>query len=450
MRMQSTSAADLLPIRREAWSSPQRRNLAGACLAHMLHDGYTDQLYALLPVWQSEFGLSYAGLAMVRALYYATMGGLQVPGDRLIARLGPRAALALATFVAAAGYLVMALPWGFPGLCAGLILAGIGSSVQHPRASLLVTNTYGKASRGPLGIYNFAGDLGKATFPAVVALLLTVVAWRPVVGIMAFVGLAVAVALLALVPRQPFIAPVEDKSTAKGRGGSGFGLLLTIGALDTATRMGYLLFLPFLLHTRGGTEALVGLGLALLFIGGALGKAACGWLGQHLGVVWSVIVTEAATALLMTATLMLPLAPMLAVLPLLGIVLNGTSSVLYGTVPDLAPKGDIGRGFALFYTGVIGAGGLAPIAYGAIADHSNRTVGILAAALTAAVVIPLVLALRPTWNTSVVHRGARTMSGKGTEMKRAIVFSASWRDTQGRFALSRPPTEDKSVSTETN
>ena len=48
--------------------SLQRRNLAGACLAHALHDGYTDQLYALLPVWQSQFGLSYAGLAVVRAL----------------------------------------------------------------------------------------------------------------------------------------------------------------------------------------------------------------------------------------------------------------------------------------------------------------------------------------------------------------------------------------------
>jgi MFS family permease len=221
----------------------------------MLHDGYTDQLYALLPVWQSEFGLSYAGLAVVRALYYGTMGGLQVPGDRLIAGLGPRAALALATFVAAAGYLLMALPFGFAGLCAGLILAGIGSSVQHPRASLLVTNAYGKASRGPLGIYNFAGDLGKAAFPAVVALLLTAVAWRSVVGITAVVGLAVAAALLALVPRQPFIAPVEGKSPAKGRGGHGFGLLLTIGTLDTATRMGYLLFLPFLLHSRGGTGA---------------------------------------------------------------------------------------------------------------------------------------------------------------------------------------------------
>ena len=372
-----------------------KRNLAGACLAHLLHDGYTDQLYALLPVWQTQFGLSYAGLAVVRALYYGTMGSLQVPGDRVISRLGPRAALALSTFVAAAGFLLMALPLGFAGLCAGLVVAGIGSSVQHPRSSLLVTNTYGKASRAPLGVYNFAGDLGKATFPAVVALLLPIMAWRPVVAIMAAVGLSVVVALLAVVPRQPVVAPVEEKSSTNGNGRRGFGLLLSIGALDTATRMGYLLFLPFLLHTRGATGPEVGLGLALLFIGGALGKAACGWLGQHLGVVWSVVATEAVTALLIAATLALPLVPILVMLPLLGIVLNGTSSVLYGTVPDLAPKGDIGRAFALFYTGVIGAGAIAPIAYGAIADYSNRSAGILAAALTAAAIIPLVFALKP-------------------------------------------------------
>ncbi len=98
-----------------------------------------------------------------------------------------------------------------------------------------------------------------------------------------------------------------------------------------------------------------------------------------------------------TASDLLPaqLAPVLVVLPVLGIVLNGTSSVLYGTVPDLAPKGNIGRAFALFYTGVLGAGSLAPIAYGAIADHSNPTIGTLAPALTATLIIPLVLALRP-------------------------------------------------------
>ena len=165
--------------------------------------------------------------------------------------------------------------------------------------------------------------------------------------------------------------------------------------------MGYLLFLPFLIHARGGGSATVGLGLALLFMGGALGKATCSWLSERMGVIGAVVTTETVTALLIVATLFTPLVPTLVFLPLLGIVLNGTSSVLYGTVPELAPIGDTGRAFALFYTGVIGAGGLAPIAYGAIADHSSRTVGILAAAATAALIVPMALRLGPSLKGAV-------------------------------------------------
>jgi MFS transporter, FSR family, fosmidomycin resistance protein len=375
-------------------ANSKSRSLLGACLAHSLHDGYTDQLYALLPVWQTQFGLSYMGLAIVRALYSGTMGGLQVPADRWTSRLKPRWALALSTLIAALGFILMALPTGFVGLCAGLVLAGAGSSVQHPRASELVTNSYGSESRGARGIYNFSGDLGKASLPAIVALLLPVLPWRTVVGLMGLLGLLVAVGLLGLVPKAPVLASgrLEIKLTGEGRGG--FGVLLAIGILDTATRMGYLLFLPFLIHARGGTSATVGLGLALLFVGGAFGKASCGWLGRRIGVVGSVVATEVATAALIVVTCVTPIAAMLTVLPLLGMVLNGTSSVLYGTVPELAPKGNTGRAFALFYTGVIGSGGLAPIAYGTIADHSSQVVGILAAAGTALVIVPLVLSLR--------------------------------------------------------
>jgi len=375
--------------------SPKQRNFAGACLAHLLHDGYTDQLYALLPIWQAQFGLSYAGLAALRALYNGTMGGLQVPGNRLTVHLGARTVLVLATVVAAAGLFVTTLPFGLAALCIGLVIAGIGSSLQHPRASLLVTNTFGMASRSPLGIYNFSGDLGKALFPAAVALLLTLSAWRPIMAGVALLGLCVSAALMWLVPNQSFAPEAEQAKAAKATDGKGFGLLFTIGALDTATRMGFLLFLPFLLHAKGGTEAAVGIGLALIFAGGAFGKATCGWLGQHLGVIWTVIASETATALLIMATVFLPLQALYILLPFLGVVLNGTSSVLYGTVPELAPKGDTGRAFALFYTGVIGAGGFAPIAYGVIADHSSKTIGITASALTAMVIVPLVFRLRP-------------------------------------------------------
>jgi MFS transporter, FSR family, fosmidomycin resistance protein len=387
-----------LPTKRSTDSN--RRNLFGACLTHILHDGYTDQLYALLPTWQAQFGLSYMGLAVVRALYYGTMGGLQVPANRATSWLKPRSALALSTFVAALGFVAMALPTGFAGLCVGLVLAGAGSSVQHPRASDLVTHTYGSESRGALGIYNFAGDLGKATLPAIVALLLPVMSWRTVVGLMGLLGILVASALLALLPNEAGAGSIHQKLERKRQSHGGFGVLLSIGVLDTATRMGYLLFLPFLIHARGGSSATVGLGLALVFVGGACGKATCGWLGQRVGVVWSVVATEIATAALIVATCFTPITAMVIFLPFLGMVLNGTSSVLYGTVPELAPNGNTGRAFALFYSGVIGAGGLAPIAYGAIADHSSRMIGILASAGTAAVIVPLVLSLRTVFSSS--------------------------------------------------
>lgn len=372
------------------------RNLLAACLVHALHDGYTDGLYAFLPIWQSHFGLSYAGLALVRALYYGTMGALQIPADRVLHGTAPRTALTLATLIAVAGFAIMVLPLGFVGLCVGLFVAGIGSSIQHPRGSILVTDTYGPASRRPLGVYNFAGDLGKASLPALAALLLPVLSWRPVIGAMALLGIVVTGALVALAPSVSSREKVDPASWRVGQARSGFAVLTLIGGLDTATRMGYLLFLPFLVHSRGGGSANVGLALALLFIGGAFGKATCNRLSEHFGILASVVATETATAFLIIATLFTPLRPTLCILPVLGIVLNGTSSILYGTVPDVAPKGDTSRGFAIFYTAVIGAGGAAPVLYGIIADHSSQGFAIVAAALTAMAIVPLMVVLRPS------------------------------------------------------
>jgi hypothetical protein len=87
----------------------RKRSLLAACLNHALHDGYTDSLYAFLPVWQAEFGLSYTTLAVIRALYYATMGGLRIPADRALRALSARATLIPSALVAATGLLIMPL-----------------------------------------------------------------------------------------------------------------------------------------------------------------------------------------------------------------------------------------------------------------------------------------------------------------------------------------------------
>ena len=48
----------------------ERRTAGVAWGAHALHDGYTDLLYVLLPIWQKEFGIGFAELGLLRALYH--------------------------------------------------------------------------------------------------------------------------------------------------------------------------------------------------------------------------------------------------------------------------------------------------------------------------------------------------------------------------------------------
>jgi len=180
---------------------------------------------------------------------------------------------------------------------------------------------------------------------------------------------------------------------AAGKGG--FGLLFAIGVLDSAAPMAFPLFLPFLLRTKGASLTTVGLALSLVFIGGAFGKAACGWLGARLGLLATVVTTEVGTAAAILTVLAVPLAPSLALLPLLGVMLNGTSSVLYGRVPELVTAKRIERAFALFYTATLGSSALAPVLYGRLGDAAGPVRAAVAAALTALAVVPLMLLLSP-------------------------------------------------------
>jgi FSR family fosmidomycin resistance protein-like MFS transporter len=382
------------------WSgkSRARRTLALAGLAHALHDGFTDMIYVLLPVWQAQFALSYGALAVLRALYVGALAVLQVPSGHLARRLNARTVLVLGTLLSAGGYALAGFSGGLVGLCASLALAGAGGSTQHPLASAAVSRAYGQAARGPLGTYNFAGDLGKAILPPAVSLLLTVMDWRSALWVVAGLGILVAMLIGWLMPRvanPPTAAEAGTERGGEAAGKGGFGLLLAIGVLDSAARMAFLLFLPFLLQAKGASLTTVGLALSLVFIGGALGKAACGWLGARLGLLATVATTEAGTAAAILAMLALPLLPSLALLPVLGVVLNGTSSVLYGTVPELVAAKRIERAFALFYTGTLGSSALAPVLYGRLGDAAGPVWAAVAAAMTALAVIPVMLLLSP-------------------------------------------------------
>ena len=368
-----------------------------SCTAHALHDGYTDMIYALLPVWQTDFGLGYGALAIVRGVYAGTMATLQLPAGRLARAWGTPVTLALGTLLAALGYAVAGMSGTLLGLCVALAISGSGSSTQHPLASGAVARAYGRNARGPLSVYNFAGDLGKSALPAAISLLITVMPWRHALWAMSAIGVLVAVVIALFLPSIPASEASTAEAPSHNSNGSrsGFSLLFTIGVLDTAVRMGLLTFLPFLLKAKGISPPMMGTALALVFIGGAAGKFVCGWLGARMGVIGTVFATEGGTAALILAVLYLPLTPALVLLPLLGAMLNGTSSVLYGTVPELTSVERTERAFALFYTGTIASGALSPVAYGFLGDGIGAHGATLATAATALAVLPLALALRP-------------------------------------------------------
>lgn len=372
-----------------------RRTLAVAGTAHALHDGFTDLIFVLLPVWQTEFALGYGMLALLRGLYAGMMAALQVPFGRLAEQMDGRLVLAVGTALAAAGYALAGFTGSLLGLCAALAISGAGSSTQHPIASAAVSRAYGASARGPLGTYNFTGDLGKAAIPALTSLLLTLMPWRNALWLLATLGASVAVAILLLMPpiaRADHSQPVQAKV---GRGRGGFWLLFVIGVLDTGVRMGLLTFLPFLLKAKGASLPTVGVALSMVFLGGAAGKFVCGWLGARAGVLLTVLATEGGTAACILGALALPLAPLFVLLPVLGLMLNGTSSVLYGTVPELTPPEHAERAFALFYTGTIGSGAISPVLYGVLGDWVGVHWATAATAIVALAIFPLAFALAP-------------------------------------------------------
>jgi MFS transporter, FSR family, fosmidomycin resistance protein len=381
-------------------AASERRVLAVACGAHVLHDGFTDSLYLLLPLWKAEFGLGFAAVGIVKALYSATMAGFQTPSSMIATRLGRRTVLALGTAVASAGWLVGGATGSLAALLCGLFLGGLGASAQHPIAAALVAGAFqGSRSRGKLATYNFAGDVGKVALPALTTGLLLVVPWRVAMLVLGAIGLVTARAVL-LLPREPPPAthpPTgrEPRPAAPPAGARGFRALLLIGALDSATRMGFLTFLPFLLTSKGATLPVVGAALTATFAGGAAGKLVCGFLGARLGVVPTVFLTEGLTAAGIVAIVLLPLPATFALLPVIGLALNGTSSVLYGTVPELSPPDRRDQAFGVFYTATIGAGALAPIAYGTASDLASVPLVMCAIAAVVLLTLPLAWSLRP-------------------------------------------------------
>ena len=384
--------------------SSARNTLVFASATHVWSDLFFAITVPLLPLIQSDpqLLLTYTQTGLLRSVQNGASAVLQVPAGYLGERVGEFWLLIGGNVWVAAGLVGMAAATTFPLLLTATLIAGLGGGTQHPLATSMVSRSHDARGRSTaVGTVNFAGDLGKLAAPAVTLLLAARYGWRGTLYAVGFAGLAF-MALSGLARRaigsggRPAATsggqPVQRRESTDLRA---FGTLSGVGFLDSGTRAAALTFLPFVMtDIKGMSDEQVSVMLLFLLAGGAAGKFVCGWLDDRYGSISLIWGTKGLTALLLVASLASPTYAIAPLMLVLGIGLNGTSSVLYATVASFIPSTRRATGYGYYYTATEVGGTLAPIVYGRVADVFSLRAAMIAMGVVTSLILPASLALR--------------------------------------------------------
>jgi MFS family permease len=383
-------------------NQPEKTQRAGSLFSfssfHFLDDGFADSIYLLLPFIAAELHLSFSQVGLLKGVFSGAMSLFQLPMSLLGEKVGELTVIAGGNFGLTGGFLLLSWAYSFPAILFCFIFSKAAAGGQHALGSSILSKVFESSGRrAAMGTYNFAGDIGKVCIPFLVATAINLWGWRQGIYVLSIAGMAagcvlwiLAVKIRATPPLAKTIAKSVQKDSRWGiQNWKSFSALLTIGILDLSVRNVLLTFLPFLLLVKGIPESKFGYALTLLFAGGAAGKFICGILAERFGIISMVISTEALTGVGILALLWTSSPVILILLPLVGIVLNGTSSVLYATVAEIISPGGRSRGYGLYYAITQSFGALSPMIFGLVTDSFGLSFTLLATTLMALVTIPL-------------------------------------------------------------
>ena len=381
-----------------------RRVLLSSCGAHLVQDGLVALQYVLLPILAQVFGLNYTQVGLLRALSTGAMTLLEIPAGVLAERLGEKRLLVFGLVCAGGGYLVVAFAGSFEIIVAGFVIAGCGAAFQHSLASALIARSFGDADRRrSLGIYNACGDAGKLAFTGAFSLALGVgLAWNLAITGLCLLTLLFAVSVPGLL-RGLAASPTADTADVEaGTGGSTWGIknprrfswLCATIFVDTLAQAVFLTFVAFLVLEKGGDETLASLSVVLALCGGMVGKFVSGFLAVRYGDRGAFRILQVLTVAGLIVMVMLPVLPLLLVLPLIGIAVQGSTTMTYGSLSDFVDRDRQSRGYAIMYSLSGLSAVFGPVLFGGLADLYGVDRALLILALITCTTLPSARVLR--------------------------------------------------------
>ncbi len=337
--------------------------------------------YVFLPILAQALGLNYAQVGLLRALSNSAMSLLELPSGILAERVGERRLLILGLVMAGLGYLGVALSTSFAWIALFFVLAGAGAGFQHSLTSAILVRTFSSTQkRRALGTYNASGDAGKLGFTGLFSLGIGVgLAWNVIITLLSLLTIAFALAIWKGLP-QDKPPPIDSSESTKTVGfmqrwgvkkPKQFFRLALVVSLDSVVQSVFLTFLAFVLLQKGASAQVASFAVVLALCGGMTGKFCCGFLTAHFGDYRPFILIQLLTIASLIGLILMPITATLIALPLIGLVVQGSSTVTYGVISDQVETTHQSRGFALIYS----VSGLAtvfgPLVFGLIADLSS-------------------------------------------------------------------------------
>lgn len=282
-----------------------------------------------------------SGFVVLQLLVYAV---LQVPAGVLLDRFGASRLVVVGALTMAAGQLVLAVATGVPLAIAARVLVGMGDALTFISV-LSVVSAWFPARRVPLmtQLTGLLGQLGQVLSAIPLVALLHGPGWSTAFTSAAALGVAVAVAVAAVLRNRPPGAPppppaqspreiIDGLKRSWSEPGTRLGLWTHMGTQFSGTVFALLWGVPYLVagqgFSTGGASALLTLFVAVGIVAGPLFGE---FTARHpLRRSWLVIAVIGVTATMWTVVLLVPPPAPAWLLVMLVVVLatNGPGSMI--------------------------------------------------------------------------------------------------------------------------
>jgi MFS family permease len=370
---------DVLAAPQQAKSDASLRTLVLISTAHWVSHFHLLVLPMLFPFLKEQLGVGYIELGFALTVFAVISGLTQAPMGYLADHVGARKVLLIGLALGGGALIMLGLHLSYGWLIASAVLLGVANSVYHPADYAILAAHMDEARMGrAFSIHTFAGFLGGAVAPAIMAGLVATTGGHGALIVAGAVGPLVALLLMVAgipdasaadrkvdgvhPPRQNVITPAIIVLTI-------FFMLLSlsnagIGSFGVVALM------------SGYGESFSAANVALTaFLGfSAVGVLAGGFLADHTsrhGQVAALCFAINAAIVFVIAAVNLPSLLLTAAMALAGFFGGVIAPSRDMMVRNAAPPGAAGRAFGIVSTGFNLGGIVSPLLFGWIMDQNS-------------------------------------------------------------------------------